>query len=63
MNNIKDFGPVTNLSSYSIRLEQQRTTTNIDENELIDMDNHFVQDVLEALNDRFDTEAKELIEN
>ncbi|CAF1531987.1 unnamed protein product, partial [Rotaria sordida] len=63
LNNIKDFSPVVTLTSHSTRLQQHTTSTDIDENELRKMGNDFVQYVLESLDNRFDAEAKEIIEN
>jgi hypothetical protein len=63
LNNIKDFAPMVALTSHSTRLQQQTTSIDIDENELRKMGNDFVQYVLESLDNRFDTEAKEIIEN
>ncbi|CAF4194678.1 unnamed protein product, partial [Rotaria sordida] len=63
LNNIKDFSPVVTLTSHSTRLQEHTTSTDIDENELRKMGNDFVQYVLESLDNRFDAEAKEIIEN
>jgi len=63
LNNINDFAPVFTLTSHSTRLQQQSTSTDIDEGELSQMGNDFIQHVLQSLDNRFNTEAKEVIEN
>lgn len=65
LNDIKNFAPSVPLTSHSTRLQQQSMTIDIDfdENELRKMGDGFVEYVLKALDDRFNTEAKEIIEN
>ncbi len=63
LNNIKDHAPVTTLTSHSTRLQQRSTNTDIDEDELRKMGNNFVQHVLKSLDERFNAEAQELIQN
>ena len=63
LSHIKDFTPVDTLTSNSTRLRQQITSIDIDENELHKMGNDFIQHVLKSLDNRFNTEANEIIKN
>ncbi len=59
---IKNYAPVTNLTSHSTR-QQQSICADIDEEGLRKIGNDFIQHVLQALDERFNAEAKEIIEN
>ncbi len=64
LNDIKNYAPVTNLTSHSTRQQQhQPISADFDEEGLRKMGNDFIQDVLQALDERFNTEAREIIEN
>ena len=63
LNDIKQYSPICNLTSHSTRQQQQSIDTNVDENELRNIGNQFVQNVLNSLDERFDTPAQEMIQS
>jgi hypothetical protein len=65
LNDIQNYAPVTNLTSHSTRQQQQQQSisADIDEEGLRKIGNDFIQHVLQALDQRFNAEAKEIIEN
>ncbi|CAF1535459.1 unnamed protein product, partial [Adineta steineri] len=62
LNNIKDFTPAFSLASHSTRL-QNMANDDFDENDLREMGDTFIKHILKSLDDRFDTAAKEIVQN
>jgi hypothetical protein len=64
LNDIKQYSPIYNLTSHSTRQQEQQLIDNdVDEDELKNIGNQFVQNVLDSLDERFNTEAQEIIKN
>ncbi|CAF1640730.1 unnamed protein product, partial [Adineta ricciae] len=62
LNSIKDFAPTFTLPSHSTRLRNMMHN-DFDENELRKMGDCFINHILNSLDDRFDTAAKEIVQN
>jgi len=62
LNKIKTYAPVSKLTSHSTQL-QETTSIDLNEDELRSMGNDFVQHVLKSLDERFNSEAQEIIQN
>ncbi|CAF3712042.1 unnamed protein product [Rotaria socialis] len=63
LSNIKQYAPLTKLTSHSTRGQQQSANIDFDECELKTTGDEFVQNVLESLDDRFNGEAKQMIQD
>ena len=64
LDSINDLTPTAGLTSHSTRLQQQQmTSADIDEDKLRQIGDDFVQHVVKSLDDRFDSKAREIIEN
>ncbi|CAF1455821.1 unnamed protein product [Rotaria magnacalcarata] len=63
LSNIKQYAPLTKLTSHSTRGQQQSANIDFDECELKTTGDEFVQNVLKSLDDRFNGEAKQMIQD
>ncbi|CAF3333398.1 unnamed protein product [Rotaria socialis] len=63
LSNIKQYALLTKLTSHSTRGQQQSANIDFDECELKTTGDEFVQNVLESLDDRFNGEAKQMIQD
>ncbi|CAF4546828.1 unnamed protein product [Rotaria sp. Silwood2] len=63
LSNIKEYAPLVQLTPHSTRFQQQSVNMDFDECELKTIGDDFVQNVLKSLDDRFNSEAKQIIQN